>query len=68
MSEHKQSPAQLTEEQQMDETKATFLEHLEDLRDCVIRAFLGILAGAAICFLLFEPIYSLLTAPYHRLL
>ena len=57
-----------SEDQMMEDSRAPLMEHLEDLRVCVIRSFMGIILGGLICFVLFEPIYSLLTAPLYQAL
>jgi sec-independent protein translocase protein TatC len=65
-SEHNQN--QKNEDHIMENSRAPLMEHLYDLRVCVVRSLIGVLSGAAICFLLFEPIYSLLTTPLYQAL
>lgn len=44
-----------------------FLEHLEDLRSCLVRALCGIAAAFAVCTSLAEPLWSWVHAPLVRL-
>jgi sec-independent protein translocase protein TatC len=46
----------------------TFLEHFEDLRKCIYRAFLGVLVAFGICTYYLPDIMKFLVAPYFRYL
>ena len=59
---------QNTEDALIDESRAPLIQHLQDLRDCVVKAGAAVLICAIACFLMFQPIYSLLTAPLYEAL
>lgn len=42
----------------------TFIEHLEDLRGCILRALLGAAAGFALALAFVPSLFSLLSKPY----
>ncbi|MBI2974789.1 MAG: twin-arginine translocase subunit TatC [Deltaproteobacteria bacterium] len=50
----------------MEEKK--FIEHLDDLRSCLIRGSLGLIAGIAISFVFISPLFKILSAPYFNFL
>ncbi len=51
---------------QRDRREATFLEHLEELRARIIRSFLYILAGTALCWFAVKPLLAIAQAPLIR--
>jgi len=55
-------PATETEDE-LEASRAPFLEHLQELRWRLWRAILGVIAAAAICFLFHDELFNFLTAP-----
>ncbi len=51
--------------QDPDEIRMSFGDHLDELRSCLIRALLGLIAAVAFCFHFGDRIIGLLTAPYY---
>ena len=43
-----------------------FLDHLEELRWCILKALAAVLAGALVCFYLSDAIVKILTYPYEE--
>jgi len=50
-----------------DEGRMPLMEHLRELRNRLIKAILSIVAGTVLGFVIFEPIWNFLKAPYCRL-
>lgn len=50
-------------EDELEASRAPFLEHLEELRWRLWRAILGVIAAAVICFLFHDELFFFLTAP-----
>ncbi len=50
-------------EDDLEASRAPFLEHLEELRWRLWRALLGVIAAAVICFLFHDELFFFLTAP-----
>jgi Tat protein translocase TatC len=48
-----------------DELRMSFGDHLEELRACMIRAALGVMVAAVVCFYFGNHIISVLAAPYY---
>jgi sec-independent protein translocase protein TatC len=45
-----------------------FIEHLDDLRSCLIRASFGLIIGIVVSFIFISPLFKILSAPYFELL
>jgi len=51
-------------QEDIDASKAPLMEHLVELRQRLIYALLGVLAGFIVCFAFAKPIYNILVWPY----
>ena len=57
------TPSPGNEDEQLNGKQMSFLEHLEELRQRLLRSILGIVIGAAACFYFHEAIYGFLARP-----
>lgn len=55
-------------EDELEHSRAPFLEHLEELRWRLWRAILGVIAAAVVCFLFHDEIFVFLTKPLFQVL
>lgn len=61
-------PAAAPDEQELEASRAPFLEHLEELRWRLWRAILGVIGAAVVCFLFHDEIFEFLTRPLFEVL
>ena len=52
--------------EQRDGIQMPFLDHLEELRWCILKSLLAVLVGAIVCLIFAENLLSVLTAPYEE--
>ena len=56
----------MTEEENIDDSKAPLVEHLTELRSRLIRAMIAIAIAFVFCFSFSDEIFNILTSPYVR--
>lgn len=61
----KESVPEDRDEKEMEASRAPLMDHLIELRTCLVRGGLAVIVCAVVCFLLFEPIFKLLTVPLY---
>ncbi len=53
-------------EQEIEDTQAPLIEHLTELRSRLIRAVIGLVVTAIVCFIFADKIFNILLMPYER--
>jgi sec-independent protein translocase protein TatC len=53
-------------EQEVEDTQAPLIEHLTELRSRLIRAVIGLVIAAIVCFIFADKIFNILLWPYER--
>ena len=53
-------------DQDIEETQAPLIEHLTELRSRLIRAVIGLVIAAVVCFIFADKIFNILLLPYER--
>ena len=56
----------LEESRPKDTKEMSFLDHLEELRWCILKALAAVVVGAAVCFIFSDQVLKLLTYPYEE--
>ena len=60
------APGEEAEGNEENAREMPFLDHLEELRWCILKALAAVLVGALVCFVLSDPIVEILTYPYEE--
>lgn len=55
-------------EEEVEEEKLPLTEHLEELRDRLIRCFIAVIAGFVVCYIFKEQLFKILTRPLIRVM
>ncbi|MFN3201692.1 MAG: twin-arginine translocase subunit TatC [Bradymonadia bacterium] len=55
-----------TNPDELEDSRAPFMEHLEELRTRLVRCLLAIFIGGALCWLVKEELYQLITGPINE--
>lgn len=61
-------PSEAPREDELEASRAPFLEHLEELRWRLWRALLGVIGAAVVCFMFHDELFEFLTQPLFEVL
>ena len=64
MSSTAQNRKQLTEEEELEASRAPLLDHLYELRDRLVKSIVAVVIGFIVCFIFVDPLFMFLAQPF----